>query len=151
MNLKQQIDAQIKDAMKARDQLRLDTVRAIKSAIKYKEVEGGESKELDDAAIVRVIQTQVKQRRDASEQYRAGGRPELADKEEREIEVLQTFLPQPLSADELRQLVADCVREAGATSPKDMGAVMKLVQPKIQGRAEGKAVSEEVKRQLSGA
>jgi uncharacterized protein YqeY len=150
MTLREQLDAHLKEAMRAKEQLRVDTIRAIKSAVKYKEVEGGEAKALDDAGIVKVVQSEMKKRRDASEQYRAASRVDLAEKEERELAILQVYLPQQLSADEVEKLVAEAIAETGATGPKDMGAVMKAVQPKTAGRADGKVVSELVKKKLSG-
>lgn len=146
--LKERIDADLKDAMRAKNELTLSVLRMLKSAVKYKEVEPGASA-LDDAGIEKVIAGLIKQRRDSVDQYKSGGRDDLAKKEEDEISVLQNYLPKQLSADELRTLVAAAVAEVGAKSAKDMGAVMKAVQPKIQGRAEGRAVSEEVKAQLA--
>ena len=150
MSLRAQLDADLKEAMKARDQVRVDTIRGVKSAVKYKEVEGGEAKSLDDAAIVKVVAGLVKQRRDSIEQFRAAGRTELADKEQRELELLQQYLPQQLSEAEIEALVAQVIAEVGASSPKDMGAVMKVLQPKVAGRADGRVVSETVKRKLAG-
>ena len=149
MTLREQLDADLKEAMRARDQVRVDTVRGLKSAIKYKEVEG-EAKALDDAGILKVVQSELKKRRDASEQFRAAGRNDLADKEEREAGLLMAYMPQQLGADEVEALVVAAIAEAGATSPKEMGAVMKLVQPRIAGRADGKLVSELVKQKLAG-
>ncbi len=146
--LKERIDADIKDAMRAKEELKLSVLRMAKSAIKYKEVEGA-AKVLDDAEVVTVLITLVKQRRDSAEEYKKGNRPDLADKEEKEITILQGYLPQQLSAQELAQEVAQGIAEAGAKSAKDMGAVMKVLSPKLKGRAEGKAISEEVKAQLS--
>jgi len=150
MTLREQLDAHLKEAMRAREQLRVDTLRAVKSAVKYKEVEGGESKALDDAGIVKVVQSEIKKRRDAAEQYRAANRADLAEKEERELAILQVYLPQQLTADEVEKLVVEAIAESGATGPKDMGAVMKAVQPKTAGRADGKIVSELVKKKLAG-
>ena len=147
--LRERLDADLKDAMRSKDELKTNTVRAIKSAIKYKEVEPGAKTPLDDGSILQVIGTLIKQRRDSVEQFKAGGRPELAEKEEKEISILQNYLPQQLSADELRAEVQAAVSASGAKSAKDMGAVMKLLTPKLQGRAEGRAISEEVKNQLS--
>jgi uncharacterized protein len=146
--LKERIDADLKDAMRSKNELTLSVLRMLKSAVKYKEVEPGASA-LDDAGIEKVIAGLIKQRRDSVEQYKAGGREDLAQKEEAEISVLQNYLPQQLSADELRAQVAAAIAEVGAKSAKDMGAVMKAVQPKVQGRAEGRAISEEVKAQLA--
>lgn len=146
--LKERIDADLKDAMRGRQELTTSVLRMLKSAIKYKEVEPG-AKALDDAGVFAVINTLVKQRREASEQYRAGKRVDLAEKEEKEIVLLQAYLPQQLSAAELAAEVQAAIATAGAKAMKDMGAVMKVLMPKVQGRAEGKAVSDEVKAQLS--
>lgn len=146
--LKERIDADLKDAMRSKNELSLSVLRMLKSAIKYKEVEPGASA-LDDSGITQVISTLIKQRRDSVEQFKTGGRPELADKEEQEIGVLQNYLPKQLSADELRAEVAAAIQASGAKSAKDMGAVMKALMPKVQGKAEGKVISEEVKAQLA--
>ena len=148
MALKEQLDQDLKTAMREKAQLRLETIRMLKSAIKYREIEI--MKPLDDAGIQAVISSEVKRRRDAIEQYRAGNRPELAEKEEAEIAVLQGYLPQQLSADELRAKVDAAVAAVGAQGMKDMGKVMKALMPEVQGRAEGSAVSEMVKARLSG-
>ena len=148
MALKESLDQDLKTAMREKAQLRLETIRMLKSAIKYREIEL--MKPLDDAGIQAVISSEVKRRRDAIEQYRAGNRPELAEKEEAEIVVLQGYLPQQLSADELRAKVDAAVAAVGAQGMKDMGKVMKALMPETQGRAEGSAVSELVKARLSG-
>src|SRR5215208_6124615 len=147
MGLKDRIDADLKAAMKDKDAEKLSVVRMLKSAVKYREIEV--MKPLDDAGVLAVIATEVKRRRDSVEQYRAGGREELAAKEEREIATLQGYLPQQLSDDELDRKVAAAVAASGAKGPKDMGAVMKALLPEVQGRAEGKAVSDVVKRKLA--
>ena len=147
--LKERIDADIKDAMRAKDELRSNVVRMLKSAVKYKEVEPGAKGPLDDSGIMGVIATLIKQRRDSVEQYRQGGRADLAEKEEKEIAVLQAYLPAQLSAAELTAAVAEGLKEANAKGPKDMGAVMKVLTPKLKGKAEGKAISEEVRAQLA--
>ena len=147
MALKEQLDADMKAAMRDKDTLKLSTVRMLKSAIKYREIEL--MKPLDDAGVLAVISTEVKRRRDSVEQYRAGNRQDLADKEEAEIRILQAWLPAQLSQDELAALIDEAVKKVGAQGPKDMGAVMKEVQPKVQGRAEGKTVSEQVKARLA--
>ncbi|AKJ01947.1 hypothetical protein ATI61_103666 [Archangium gephyra] len=147
--VRERIDADLKDAMRSKNELTTSVLRMLKSAIKYKEVEPGATGLLDEASILQVIGTLIKQRRDSVEQFKSGGRPELAEKEEAEISVLQNYLPKQLSADELRAEVQAAITEAGAKSAKDMGAVMKVLTPKLQGRAEGRAISEEVKNQLS--
>ncbi len=147
-SLKERLDEDLKTAAKAKDEIRLNLVRAVKSAIKYKEIELGSS--LDDAGVIQVMGTLIKQRRDSAEQFTKGNRPELAARENQEIAHLQAYLPQQLSAEELRALVDAAIAEANAKTPKDMGAVMKLLKPRVAGRAEGKVVSEAVSARLSG-
>lgn len=149
MTLRERLDADMKDAMRAKDQLRLDVVRAVKSAVKYREVEGDKAVVLDEAGILQVLGSEIKKRRDSVEQYRAGGREELARKEEAEIAILQAYLPQQLSAEELARKVEEAIAKVGAKGPKDMGQVMKALLPEVQGRADGKAVSELVKQKLA--
>ena len=146
--IRERLDADLKDAMRAKDELRLNTIRAVKSAIKYKEVEGT-NKVLDEAGILGVLTTLVKQRRDAIEEFTKAARADLAEKEQKELTLLQGYLPAQLSAEQLAAEVAKAVAEAGAKSVKDLGAVMKLVTPRLKGQAEGKAISDEVKAQLS--
>ena len=146
--VRERLDADLKDAMRSKNELHTSVLRMLKSAIKYKEVEPGASA-LDDAGIEKVIATLIKQRRDSVDQYKAGGRDDLAQKEEAEISVLQNYLPKQLSADELRAEVAAAISAVGAKGPKDMGAVMKALMPKVQGKAEGKTISETVKAELA--
>lgn len=146
--LKERLDADLKDAMRAKNELSTSVLRMLKSAVKYKEVEPG-AVALDDEGVCKVIATLVKQRRDSVEQYRAAGREDLAGKEEQEIALLQRYLPQQLSAGELSALVKAAIEQVGARGPRDMGPVMKAVGPQVAGRAEGRAVSDEVKAQLS--
>jgi uncharacterized protein YqeY len=147
MALKERLDQDMKAAMREKAQLRLDTIRMLKSAIKYREIEL--MKPLDDAGIEGVVSTEIKRRRDSVEQYRAGNRQDLADKEAAEIVILQAYLPQQLTEAEVRAKVEEAVKKVGAQGPKDMGAVMKALLPEVQGRAEGKLVSELVKARLS--
>jgi hypothetical protein len=147
-SLKERIDIELKDAMRSKDELTTSVLRMLKSAVKYKEVEPG-AKALEDGGVLQVIATLIKQRRDSVEQFRTGNRNDLADKEEKEILVLQRYLPQQLSAAELEAEVKAAIAATGAKGPKDMGQVMKALLPKVQGRAEGKAVSDAVKAQLS--
>jgi|APLak6261679142_1056127.scaffolds.fasta_scaffold00012_3 hypothetical protein len=146
--VRERLDADLKDAMRAKDEVKLTTIRAIKSAIKYKEVEST-NKVLDDAGILAVLTTEVKKRRDAAAEYKAANRADLAEKEEKEIVVLQTYLPAQLSAEQLAAEIAKAITEAGAKSAKDLGAVMKIVTPRLKGQAEGKAINDEVRLQLS--
>jgi len=146
--IKERIDADLKDAMRSKNELATSVLRMLKSSIKYKEVEPGAAA-LDDTKVLQVIATLVKQRRDSAEQFKTGGRADLAEKEEKEISILQGYLPAQASAEEMAQIIRAAITEANAKSPKDMGAVMKLVNPKLQGRAEGKAISEAVKAELA--
>ncbi|MBX7116173.1 MAG: GatB/YqeY domain-containing protein [Myxococcaceae bacterium] len=146
--LKERMTDDMKDAMRAKDELKTNVLRMAKSAVKYKEVEPGASA-LDDAGVMGVLGTMIKQRRDSLEQFKQGGRADLAEKEEKEIAILQSYLPTQLSAEQLSAEVAKAVTESGAKSAKDMGAVMKILTPRLKGQAEGKAISEEVKNQLS--
>ncbi len=148
MALKEQLDADLKAAMRDKDALKLSVVRMLKSAVKYREIEL--MKPLDDAGVLAVIGSEIKRRRDSVDQYRAGNRQDLADKEEAEIRILQGYLPQQLTEDELRAKVDAAIASVGAKGPKDMGAVMKALLPEVQGRAEGKTVSEMVKARLAG-
>ena len=147
MTLLERISQEIKTAMLARDAERLSTLRLLKSALGYLQIEK-KVDSLPDAEVVAVIQKEIKKRRDAVEQFTAGGRPELADKEAMEIKVLETFLPQALSAEELEQLVRGTIQKLGATSKKEMGPVIKAVQAKAAGRADGKSISALVGRLL---
>jgi uncharacterized protein YqeY len=147
MALRERLDEDMKAAMRQKDQLRLSTIRMLKSAVKYREIEI--MKTLDDAGIQGVISSEIKRRRDSVEQYRAGNRNDLADKEDAEIRVLQGYLPQQLSAEELAAKVDEVIAQVGAQGPKDMGAVMKALLPAVQGRADGKVVSELVKQRLA--
>jgi uncharacterized protein YqeY len=148
MALRERLDEDLKSAMRAKDSLRMNTVRGLKSAIKYREIEL--MKPLDEAGILGVVATEIKRRRDSVEQYRAGNRPDLAEKEEAELRILQEFLPQQLSPAELEAKVAEAIARVGAQGPKDMGAVMKALLPDVQGKADGKVVSELVKQRLAG-
>ena len=140
MSLQERLAGEIKSAMLAKDAERLSTLRLLKSAVGYALVEH-KSDDLPDPEFIALVQKEIKKRRDAIEQYERGGRPELAAKEKNEVAVLETFLPTPLSPEELEQLVRDAIRETGATSRKEMGPVIKAVQAKAAGRAEGKTIS----------
>ncbi|GGZ01262.1 MAG: uncharacterized protein PWP74_424 [Shewanella sp.] len=146
MNLTEQLKAQMKQAMVAKEKARLSTIRMALAAIKQVEVDTRET--LTDEQIIAVLTKMVKQRRDAIEQYQAAGRPELAAAEEAEILVLKEFLPQPLSDDELHQIIDAAIKETGAVSIADMGKVMGLVKSQILGRANMGAVSAQIKAKL---
>jgi uncharacterized protein YqeY len=145
--LKERINADMKTAMREKDKARLGTIRLLQAAIKQREVD--ERIELDDAQVLAVLDKMVKQRRDSIEQFRQAGRDELAEKEEYELGVLQDYLPAALSDEELEALVDEAVAQSGAQSVKDMGNVMGILRPKVQGRADMGAVSAKVKARLS--
>lgn len=147
MGLKNRITADITIAVKGRDQFTVDALRMVISAVKNKEIE--KKADIDDKAIISILSTLVKQRREAAELYRKGNREELAAKEEKEIELLKLYLPEALSEDELVKIVATAADEVGASSLADMGKVMKAVMAKVAGRADGTVVSDLVKKQLS--
>jgi hypothetical protein len=151
MTIQQRIDSDMKDAMRAKDAAKLGVLRMLKSSIKYAAIEkAGAESELEDAEAVQVIRKQVKQRQDSIESFESGGRPELAAKEKEELAVLNAYLPQAMNADELAAAVRETIAETGATSRAQMGAVMKALQAKLAGRADGKTLSQEVQRQLAG-
>jgi len=149
MTLQERIDSDLKDAMRAKNAERLSVLRMLKSALRYGAIEKSAEGTLDDAAAIQVIRKQVKQRQDSIESFEKGGRPELVAKEKEELEMLNAYLPKGLSAEELATLVREAIAEVGATSKAQMGAVMKALQAKVAGRADGKALSAEVQRQLS--
>ena len=147
MSLKDQLNSDMKEAMKAKQAERLSTIRQLRSAIKNKEIEL--QKELDDDAVISVIGTLCKQRREAAQMYRDNERLELADKEEAELLVLQDYLPAQLGTAELGEIIAAVIAEVGATTPKDLGKVMPQVLARTKGAADGKLVSQLVREQLS--
>jgi len=150
MTLSQQIDSDLKEAMRAKDTAKLSVLRMLKSALKYAAIaKSGAEAELNDAEAAQVIRKQAKQREDSIESFEKGGRAELAQKEKEELSILNGYLPQPMSADEVSKIVRETIAEAGATSRAQMGAVMKALQAKVAGRVDGKALSAEVARQLS--
>src|SRR5262245_44103705 len=147
MGLTDKVNADIASAMKAKDAARLSALRMVKAAIMNKGVEKG--RDLEDAEVVQVITSLVKQRRDSIEQFSKAGRSDLVDKETGELAVLQAYLPPSATPDEIDAAVAEAVAETGASSPKDIGKVMKAVMPKLAGKnADGKAVNEAVRRTL---
>jgi len=148
MTLVDRLAQELKAAMIAKDAERLSTLRLLKSAVGYAQIERT-TENLTEAEVVALIQKEVKKRRDAAEQYEKGGRPELASKEKQEITVLESFLPKPLALDELEQLIRAAIQETGATSKKQTGQVMKADQRRAAGRAAGKILSELVGKLLA--
>jgi uncharacterized protein YqeY len=150
MSLRQQLISDLTTSMKAQDAPRTSTLRMVKAAVMNREIEKGG--ELDDEEMMKLLRSLVKQRRDSVEQYEKGGRPELADKEKTEIEVIEAYLPQAASPEEIEAAVAAAVAETGANSIKDMGKVIKAVQAALVGKnADGRTVSEIVKAKLGGS
>jgi len=148
MALKDQLDADLKSSMREKDTVKLSVIRMLKSAVKYREIEA--MKPLDEAGVLQVISAEIKRHKDSVEQFRAGNRPELVAKEEAELAILAGYLPAQLGEAELKALVEAAVVKSGASGPRDMGAVMKALLPEVQGKADGKLVSELVKARLSG-
>ena len=149
MPLKDRIDTEIKDAMRAKDQAALRALRAIKSAILLAETAEGHTGPLTEAEEMKLLTKQAAQRRDSISQFEANGRADLAVGEKEELAVIERYLPKALTPDELEAEVKRLIAEAGATGPADLGKVMKLASPALAGRADGKAISETVKRLLS--
>jgi uncharacterized protein len=150
MTLQEKIDSDLKEAMKAKEAERLSVLRMVKSAIMNAAIEKhGAGGKLADAEVIAVIRKQVKQRRDSVEGFERGGRPELAEKERREMEILSSYLPQPLTAEEVASIVRAAIAETGASSKAEMGQVMKIVNEKAAGRADGRTLSEAVQKALS--
>ncbi len=147
MTLKEQLNNAMNAAMKARDNLRLSAVRMVRAAIKNREIDT--RTELDDQAVIDIIATLVKQRRESIRMYREGNRPELAEKEELEIAVLLEFLPTQLSPEDIEALIRQKIQDLAASGAKDMGRVMKAVSPLTAGKADGKFVSDAVRRLLA--
>jgi uncharacterized protein YqeY len=140
MSLQERISQEIKAAMLARDADRLSALRMLKSALGYTQIEK-KTDSLSDTDVVAIVQKEVKKRCDSVEQFARGGRPELAEKEKKEIAVLETFLPKAMPPEELEQIVKSIIQELGATGKKDMGPVIKAVQARAAGRADGRTIS----------
>ena len=149
MSLKEKIKDDIKQAMRDKNESRLTTLRMLSAAIQRREVD--ERIQLDDAQVIAVIEKLVKQGRESIEQYMKGGRPELADKESGEIAIFQAYLPQQLGDTEIDTLIAETIAATGASSVKDMGKVMGVLKPKLQGRADMGQVGGKVKNKLGAA
>ena len=151
MNLSERVDSELKTAMREKNATKLGVLRMLKAAVTNATIEkGGADSKLTDAEAIQVIRKQVKQRQDSIESFEKGGRAELAAKEKEELSILQSYLPQGMSADEISKVVRETIAEVGASSKAQMGAVMKALQTKVAGRADGKTLSAEVQRQLSG-
>src|SRR5258707_1238149 len=149
MALQERVDADLKEAMRAKDAIKLGVLRMLKSGLKYAAIaKSGAEAELSDSEAVQGIPKQAKQHQGSIESFEKGGRAELAKKEKEELSILNGYLPQPMSADEVSKIVRETIAEAGATSRAQMGAVMKTLQAKVAGRVDGKVLSAEVARRL---
>jgi hypothetical protein len=147
LELKARLSEELKGALRSGDKLRTSVIRLLTALVKNREVE--KRGPLTDAEVLQAILTSCKQRQEAMEQYRQGGRPDLADKEAAELRILQSYLPKPLTSEELHALILDAIREAQATTPKEMGKVMAILMPRVTGRADGKIVNTLVREALS--
>jgi hypothetical protein len=148
MSLQEQISAALKDAMRARDEAKMATLRLTLTAIKKREKETRSL--LEDQEVISVITSQIKQRRESIEQYRQAGREDLAQTEENELQILQGYMPEQVSEEEISNTLDEIIAEVGAVSMKDMGKVMKAAMAKLAGKAEGGAINAMVKAKLSG-
>ena len=148
MNLQAEISAALKDAMRAKDEAKLASLRLVLTAIKNREKEVRRS--LENPEIISLISTQIKQRKESIDHYRKAGRDDLVKAEESELQILQAYMPEELSAEEMSQALDEVISEVGAVSIKDMGKVMKAAMAKLAGRADGRAINEMVKAKLSG-
>jgi len=147
MSLEERLIDEMKQAMKSNDKARLSTIRMIRTAVKNKEIDL--RNKLDDDEILRVIQGMVRKSEEAVEQFKAGGRMDLVEKETKEIEILRSYLPQALSKEDVIRIIDESIRETEASSLKDLGKVMKSVMPKLTGKADGKLINQLVKERLS--
>ena len=148
MSLQEQISAALKDAMRARDEAKMTTLRLVLAAIKKREKEARNL--LEDQEVISVITSQIKQRRESIEQYRKAGREDLVHTEENELQILQGYMPEQVSEEEISDTLDEIIAEVGAASMKDMGKVMKAAMAKLAGKAEGGAINAMVKAKLSG-
>lgn len=149
MSIKEQLTADMKEAMKAHEKERLSVIRSARGAIRQAEIDGGHT-ELDDAAVIGVLSKEVKMRKDSIEEFKKGDRQDLVEKTQAEIDVLMKYLPEQLGEDEVKALVKEAVAKVGAKTPKDMGKVMGVLMPKVKGRADGKMVNQLVRSMLVG-
>jgi uncharacterized protein len=150
MKIQERIDSDLKESMRAKKASKVGVLRMLKSALTYAAIaKSGSEAELSDAEATQVIRKQAKQRQDSIKSFEKGGRAELAAKEKEELSILNAYLPQAMRADELAALVRETIAEVGATSKAQMGAVMKVLQTRVAGRADGKTLSQEVQKQLN--
>ena len=150
MSIKEKLKNDLTEAIRSRNEIKSGTIRMVLAAIQVEEVAGKEAKVLSDADIIKVLSREAKKRKEAVEAFTQGGRLDKAEQEAKEGEVIQSYLPEQLSDDEVKKIVEDAIKESGATTPAQMGQVMKIVQPKVAGKADGGFVSGLVKAALSG-
>lgn len=149
MSIREQLDTDIKEAMKAKNTERLATIRLIKTEVMKKEVEKGRStKDLSEQEFIELLSRMVKQRKESIDQYKNAGRDDLAQAEETELAIINEYLPKPLSEEELVALIQEAIKTSGATGPKDMGAVMKELKEKVAGKVDGKVLADSVRAAL---
>ncbi len=147
MSLKERLKEDMKAALKAKDKEKLSVIRMLQALIKNAEID--KRGELTDEEIISLLQKYAKQRRESIEMYEKGGRQDLVEKEKRELEIVEGYLPKQMSEEEIRELVAEVIKEVGASSPKDLGKVMQAVMPKVKGRADGSLVNRVVRELLA--
>lgn len=147
MSLRERLQDDMKAAMRARESERLITIRMLQAAIKQREID--ERRELDETEILGIVEKLIKQRKDSASQFRAGNRPDLADKEDAEIVILAAYLPEPLCVEEMTALIDEAISSTGAVGPKEMGKVLNTLRPQLLGRADMALVAEKVKARLN--
>lgn len=147
MNIDEKVNGEMVSAAKAKDQVRLSAIRMVKAAMHNKEIDL--KRKLNEVEFLQLLSSMVKQRKDSIDQFRKGGREDLVEKEEAQLKVIQAFMPQQMSEEDIVKEIETAIREAGAVSIKDMGKVMKVLMPKLAGKADGKMVGEKVKDKLS--
>lgn len=148
MGLKEKIDQELKEAMRSKDERKLAALRMLKTAIRRAEVD--KMRELTEEEIIAVIADEARKRREAIEEFSRGGREDLALQEREELAVLEAYLPRPLSREEIVEMARQAIKEVGATNPRQLGQVMKVLMPRVKGRADGSLVSQIVQELLSG-
>ncbi|MBM3238508.1 GatB/YqeY domain-containing protein [Candidatus Poribacteria bacterium] len=149
MTLKERIMEDMKQAMKAKDKSTLEAIRMLRSALRNREIE--KQAELDDDGVIQVLANQIKKRKESIEQFRDAGRMDLVEREEKQLQALEIYMPQKLSLEEIKRLVDEVVAETGASSMRDMGKVMSAIMPRLQGKADGKEVNQMVREKLGGS
>ncbi|MBI5198840.1 MAG: GatB/YqeY domain-containing protein [Nitrospirae bacterium] len=146
MSLKERLSSELKDSLKSGDRLKLSTIRLIMASLKNREIEKRGS--LSEEEIIDLLVSLSKQRKESIEEFKKGGRQDLVDKETEELKIIESYLPQQLTPEEIKKIIGETITETGASGPKDIGKVMKVLMPKVKGRVDGKLVNEMVKELL---